>query len=73
MGAVTRWHAREDVEGGKIELSVDRRGRGPRPGEVFCNPNLERVLRSIGKRGARDGFYRGFSGKAIVRAVCRHG
>lgn len=65
---VRRW-----VEPGKdVPLTVDGR-RGPRPGDLFRNPGMARVLRSLGSRGATDGFYNGETGRAIVNAVRKHG
>lgn len=74
MDSLTRWYTEEEiVGGGKVEMSVDGRGAGPMPGELFRNPGLAGVLRSLGVRGAGDGFYGGFPGRAIVEAVRKHG
>src|SRR5215204_5705386 len=38
------------------ELTID--GRGPKPGEMFRNPNLARTFEQVA-RGGRDAFYQG--------------
>jgi len=47
-------------------------GQAPRPGQLFRNPDLARVLRSIGAHGA-DAYYRGPIGRAVAEAVQRAG
>ena len=39
----------------------------------MTNPDLARVLRELGDKGAKDGFYRGATGQAIVDIVQHHG
>jgi len=46
---------------------------GPKPGQIMVNPDMARVLRELGRKGATDGFYLGTTGRAIVDAVQRHG
>ena len=70
---IKRWYENDDDEGVIVPLSMDGKGRGPEPGELFRNPDVAKVLRSLGKDGAKDGFYGGASGKAIVEAIQRHG
>ena len=65
---IKRWFP----EGEEVPLTVDGK-RGPRPGEVFRNPDMARVLRSLGSKGAMEGFYNGDAGMAIVSAVKKHG
>mmetsp|Transcript_43760 Transcript_43760/g.133168 ORF Transcript_43760/g.133168 Transcript_43760/m.133168 type:complete len:594 (-) Transcript_43760:73-1854(-) len=65
---VRRW-----VEPGEVvPLTVDGK-RGPRPGDLFRNPDMARVLRSLGSKGAAEGFYQGETGKAIVEALRKRG
>ena len=74
LSLIKRWYENgDDVEEAFVPLSMDGRGRGPEPGELFTNPDLAKTLRSLGKDGARDGFYGGAPGKAIVEAIQKHG
>mmetsp|Transcript_19655 Transcript_19655/g.29165 ORF Transcript_19655/g.29165 Transcript_19655/m.29165 type:complete len:573 (-) Transcript_19655:173-1891(-) len=45
----------------------------PKAGEVFRNPDMARVLRELGSKGATNGFYCGSTGRAIVEAIQHHG
>ncbi|KAI9219764.1 gamma-glutamyltranspeptidase, partial [Blastocladiella britannica] len=47
--------------------------RAPKEGEMMRNGTLAATLRSIASDGARDGFYRGRIGQAIVDAVGKIG
>jgi gamma-glutamyltranspeptidase/glutathione hydrolase len=47
-------------------------GRGPRPGEIFCNPGLGRTLRVIAE-GGKTAFYTGKIAESIARTVQRAG
>ena len=46
---------------------------GPLAGEIAYNPDMARVLRQLGTKGAAEGFYRGSTGQAIVDVVQKHG
>lgn len=79
-GPVTSFHWRNGMKqiaqwipaGQALPLSVDGK-QGPEPGDIMKNPDLARILRDFGKKGAKDGFYRGDAGKAIVDVVQKHG
>lgn len=68
MSQIAKWIP----EGDTVPLTVDGR-EGPRPGEILRNPDLARVLRELGQKGAAEGFYEGSTGKAIVDVVRKHG
>ena len=80
IGPVTSHHWRNGMkqiaqwipDGQPVPFSVDGR-QGPLPGDIFKNPDLARILRDLGSKGATDGFYRGEAGKAIVDVIQRHG
>jgi gamma-glutamyltranspeptidase/glutathione hydrolase len=69
MNLIFRWYTMD----GKVELSVDGRGMGPKPGQLFRNVGMANVLRQLGEKGAKEGFYGGSPGRAIVDAIQRHG
>ena len=48
------------------ELTID--GRGPKPGEIFRNPNLARTFEIVAG-GGRSAFYEGEIAEAIVRVI----
>jgi len=73
MNCITKWYTKDEIESGIVELSVDGKGTGPRPGQLFKNPHMARVLKSLGEHGAKDGFYNSFPGEAIVETVQKHG
>ena len=58
--------------GSKVPMTVDGKN-APHAGEIFRNPDMARVLRDLGEKGATDGFYKGTTGQAIVDAVQKHG
>mmetsp|Transcript_11943 Transcript_11943/g.25262 ORF Transcript_11943/g.25262 Transcript_11943/m.25262 type:complete len:591 (-) Transcript_11943:1377-3149(-) len=72
MHLIKRWHRGRSSEEA-VPLSMDGKGRGPKPGELFCNPGMAATLRSLGKHGATDGFYGGQPGVAIVETIQSHG
>lgn len=73
MNTINKWYAAEDIADGRVEMSVDGKGTAPMPGQVFRNPYMAKVLRSLGTHGAKNGFYSAFPGKAIVDTIQRHG
>lgn len=73
MDAIAKWYTAEEIEDGRVELSVDGRGAPPRAGQLFRNPHMANVLGSLGEHGAKDGFYNAFPGKSIVETVQKHG
>lgn len=58
--------------GSKVPMTVDGTN-APQAGQIFTNPDMARVLRDLGDKGATDGFYKGSTGQAIVDAVQKHG
>jgi gamma-glutamyltranspeptidase / glutathione hydrolase len=48
------------------ELTID--GRGPKPGEIFRNPNLARTFEIVASRG-KSAFYEGEIAEAIVSVI----
>jgi gamma-glutamyltranspeptidase/glutathione hydrolase len=73
MNLITQWYTPEEITDGKVELSIDGKGTGPKPGQIYRNVGLANVLRQLGQKGAKEGFYDGPPGKAIVDAIQRHG
>lgn len=57
----------------KVPLAVEGTKRGPKAGELMRNPDMAKVLRSLGKDGATNGFYESYIGESIVNAVQKHG
>lgn len=55
-----------------VPMTVDGQN-APKAGQIFRNPDMARVLRDLGEKGATDGFYAGITGQAIVDAVQKHG
>ncbi len=51
---------------GGSALTID--GRGPRPGEIFRNPDLARTFQVIAE-GGKKAFYEGDTGQRIVKAL----
>ena len=73
LDCITKWYTQEEIENGNVEMSVDGKGTGPKPGQLFRNPYMAKVLQSLGEHGAKDGFYSAFPGKSIVEIVQKHG
>lgn len=73
MDCITKWYTEDEVESGQVEMSVDGKGAAPRPGQLFRNPQMAKVLQSLGEYGAKDGFYNAFPGKSIVETIQKHG
>lgn len=48
-------------------------GEGPLPGEVVVNADLADTLRTLGEKGAKEGFYSGRIADAIVSSVQERG
>ncbi len=70
---VKKWIRQEDIEKGIVQVPLSIDGRGPQPGDIMKNPDMARVLRSLGEYGAVRGFYQAFPGRKIVEAVQKHG
>ena len=52
------------------ELTID--GRGPKPGEIFHNPNLARTFEMVAQ-GGKEAFYQGAIAEAIVNVIQKAG
>jgi len=69
VSPITSWHWQRAAQGqlakavNGSELTIE--GRGPNPGEIFCNPGLARTLKTIAK-GGKKAFYEGEIAEAIV-------
>ena len=68
------WQSQETLLAGKGPAGADLliAGRAPRPGEVWRNPPIARVMRAVAE-GGPDAFYRGAPARAIVEALELHG
>lgn len=73
MDCITKWYTPEEIDGGMVEMSVDGKGLAPKPGQLFRNPHMAKVLRNLGEYGAQEGFYKGDAGKSIVETIRKHG
>jgi gamma-glutamyltranspeptidase / glutathione hydrolase len=69
MHQITKWISPDDSV---IPMTVDGT-HGPKPGQVICNPDMARVLRELGSKGATDGFYNSATGRAIADAIQKFG
>lgn len=65
MDSIVRWL---DDTNGPVPLTVDGKN-GPKPGDILRNPDMARVLRDLGEKGAQAGFYDGATGRAIVERL----
>lgn len=72
LAQIKRWLTEEEKQEGRVPLTTDG-FHAPGAGEIVHNPDLARVLREIGEKGATEGFYRGAAGAAIVEVVQKHG
>lgn len=68
MPQITKWL---DATDETIPMTVDGKN-APKTGDIFTNPDLARVFRELGNKGAQEGFYEGTTGKAIVDAIQKH-
>jgi gamma-glutamyltranspeptidase/glutathione hydrolase len=68
---VTRWLSNDDTDA-PVPLTVDGK-HAPAAGEIFANPDMARVLRDLGRDGAKAGFYEGQTGRAITEGIQKHG
>lgn len=66
LDCISQWVADKTTQ--PIPLTVDGK-RAPKPGEIMHNPDMARVLRDLGKFGAKEGFYQGATGRAIAARV----
>ena len=73
MDCLTKWYTPDEIDEGRVEMSIDGRGMAPKPGQLFHNPQMAKVLRSLGEYGAQEGFYNGFPGRSIVETIRKHG
>lgn len=73
MNDIIKWYTSDEIGGGNVEMSIDRKGTAPKPGQLFRNPHMANVLRSLGEYGAHEGFYKGFPGQSIVETIRKHG
>jgi gamma-glutamyltranspeptidase / glutathione hydrolase len=69
---ITKWWS-ETVRSADNPLTNFESTKGPKAGEIAYNHDMATVLRQLGKDGARDGFYCGKPGQAIVEVVRKHG
>jgi gamma-glutamyltranspeptidase/glutathione hydrolase len=74
---VRHWHTIRVEKGTALDsgapLTVEETQQPPKAGEIFRNPDMAQVLRSLGEHGARDGFYGAFPGQAIVETLAELG
>ena len=52
-----------------VPFTVQDTNEPPQAGQIYRNPHLAKVLRSLGTYGATDGFYNAFPGKALVETL----
>ncbi len=73
IDCITKWYTPEEIDDGKVEMSINGKGMAPKPGQLFRSPHLAKVLRNLGEYGAREGFYKGSAGRSIVETIRKHG
>lgn len=68
------WKGQEELLSGSptAKATYMPGGRSPEAGEVFRNPDLAKTLRRIAEHG-RDGYYKGETAAAIVKALNAEG
>ena len=74
MKSIEFWHKYRVQEGlvdpqTPMPFTIEETQQPPKTGEIFRNPDLARVLRSLGELGALNGFYNAFPGQAIVKTL----
>ena len=72
LAQIKSWLSQDEIDQKKVPLTTDG-FNPPNPGDIVRNPDLARVLRELGAKGAKEGFYGGAAGAAIVEAVQKHG
>ncbi len=72
LGQIKKWLSPDEIDQRRVPLTVDGI-HPPGPGDIVKNPDLAKILRELGSKGAKEGFYQGKAGAAIVEAVQKHG
>jgi gamma-glutamyltranspeptidase / glutathione hydrolase len=69
MPQVAQWIQKGDTTEPIPLCSSTVHGQAPKAGEMFVNPDMARVLRELGRHGAKQGFYEGPTGQAMVQTL----
>jgi len=73
MEPIHYWHSQmiqlQNNANPTVPFTLPETGMPPQAGQIFRNPDLAKVLRSLGKYGAVEGFYNDFPGQAIVETL----